>query len=359
MFTRLLSLPKKRSFFLFGARNTGKSTLIRQQFDDKTSILFDLLDAEQEIRFSSNPNEFYNTVKALPANITHVLIDEIQKIPKLLDAVHRLMQDKNRYFVMTGSSARKLKYGGANLLAGRAFVYNLFPFSFLELEDKFDLQHALRWGTLPEIYDCDTDQERQQFLMSYSHTYLKEEIWAEHLIRNLEPFRRFLDVAAQSNGKIINFANIARDVKVDEKTIKVYFQILEDTLIGFMLEPFHNSVRKRQSGKPKFYFFDTGIVRSLTRCLSIPLQPGNNAYGNAFEHFIIAECCRLGSYLQPEYRFSHIRTPSNVEVDLVIERSGQPTLLIEIKSTSQVTRNMLNNLINISKDVKEIGRAHV
>jgi predicted AAA+ superfamily ATPase len=351
MIPRLLSLPAKRSLFLFGARNTGKSTLIDATFRQENSIFFDLLDYEQEMRFARNPAELYNIVKALPDHITHVVIDEIQKLPRLLDEVQRLMKDNAKYFVMTGSSAKKLKHGAANLLAGRAFVYHLFPFSFLELESRFSLEQALHWGTLPQIYHCDTDQERQQFLMSYAHTYLKEEIWAEHFIRELEPFRRFLEVAAQCNGKILNYANIARDVGSNEKTIKTYFQILEDTLLGFFLEPFHHSIRKRQSEKPKFYFFDTGVTRALSHTLSVPLLPGNHAYGNTFEHFVLTECIRLKHYFQPEYQFSYIRTPSDVEVDLVIERPGKPLLLIEIKSSTQVDQFMLSSFIRFSKDV--------
>lgn len=350
MIPRLLKLPEKRSFFLFGARNIGKSTLIEHQFSGKQSILFDLLESEQAARFSTAPNEFYNTVQALPAHITHIIIDEIQKVPKLLDAVQRLMKDKSKYFIMTGSSARKLKHGGANLLAGRAFVYHLFPFSFLELGTQFDLTHALQWGTLPEIYDCQSDEEKQQFLMSYGHTYLKEEIWDEHFIRQLDPFRRFLEVAAQCNGTIINYANIARDVKVDDKTIKSYFSILEDTLIGFFLEPYHGSIRKRQSDKPKFYFFDTGVTRALARTLSIPLQPRTHAYGNAFEHYIITECIRLASYFRSEYQFSYIKTPGNVEIDLVIDRPGKKTVLVEIKSATEVTPEKLSGFIRLSKD---------
>ena len=187
--------------------------------------------------------------------------------------------------------------------------------------------------------------------MSYAHTYLKEEIIVEQLVRNLQPFRKFLEVAAQSNGQIINYANIARDVKADEKTIKAYFEIVEETLIGFFLEPFHQSVRKRQSAKPKFYFFDVGVKRALARELSIPLTPGNNAYGLAFEHFIMTEVFRLGHYFQPEYRFSHIRTPADVEINLVVERPGKKTLLVEIKSTGQVTRSMLTPLIHIARDL--------
>ncbi len=201
-----------------------------------------------------------------------MLLDEIQKVPKLLDEVHRLIEEKtDKIFILTGSSARKLKHGGANLLAGRAFVYHLFTLSCFELKEKFDLEKALHWGTLPKIFSLDGDSEKSEFLRSYADTYLKEEIWNEQVVRKLQPFRRFLEVAAQCNGKIINYANIARDVGVDDKTIKEYFCILEDTMIGFFLEPFRNSFRKRLVEKPKFYFFDTGIVRSLSRRLSVPL----------------------------------------------------------------------------------------
>ena len=349
---RLLTLPAKHSLFLFGARNTGKSTLIEKQFHGEHSVFFDLLDQEQLDRFQGRSNQFYDTVKALPKHVSHIIVDEIQKLPNLLNDVQRLMKDKSKYFIMTGSSARKLKQGGANLLAGRAFVYHLYPFSFIELDHQFHLNEVLQWGSLPEIMACDSDQERRQFLTSYAHTYLKEEIWDEQFIRQLDPFRRFLEVAAQSNGTLINYTNIARDVRVDDKTVKAYFEILEDTLIGFFLEPYHESVRKRQSGKPKFYFFDTGVTRALARQLSIPLQEKTHAYGNAFEHYIINECVRLGRYLQPEFRFSYIRTPSNVEVDLVVERPGQSTLLIEIKSTTNVTKPMLSSLLRLSKDIK-------
>ena len=190
---------------------------------------------------------------------------------------------------MTGSSARKLKHGGANLLAGRAFVYNLYPFSYLELKKDFHLETALQYGLLPEIYNLSTNKERELFLKAYTNTYLKEEVWAEQLVRQLNPFRRFLEVAAQCNGKIINIAKLSRDVGVDDKTIKQYFSILEDTLLGFYLEPFKHSFRKRLSMKPKFYWFDTGVSRALNNLSQIPLTASTNAFGNAFEHFIILE----------------------------------------------------------------------
>jgi uncharacterized protein len=294
------------------------------------------------------------------------------------------------------------------LLAGRAFVYHLYSLSCFELNQQFDLDKALHWGTLPKIFSLGEDSERNAFLRSYGDTYLKEEIWNEQVIRKLPPFRRFLEVAAQCNGKIINYANIARDVGVDDKTIKEYFFVLEDTMIGFFLEPYHNLFRgldhpfsqsfgqlrrpicrdsflgkrekaipssriaaseasrlpeffdrkgeqglfrKRLVEKPKFYFFDTGIVRSLSRRLSVPLVPKTSAYGEAFEHFILLEFIRLGNYFQPEYRFSFIRTPGDVEVDLVVERPGKPLLCIEIKSSDSINENDIGSFIKITKDI--------
>ncbi len=333
MFPRLRHFSHNHSFFLFGPRGTGKSTLLKTRFDKNKCLWLDLLDSSVEDQFFLHPNHLYAIVKALPEEITYIVIDEIQKIPRLLDEVHRLIEETDKIFILTGSSARKLKHGGANLLAGRAFVYHLHALSCFELKEQFDLEKALQWGTLPKICSLTEDTEKDDFLRSYADTYLKEEIWNEQVIRKLHPFRRFLEVAAQCNGKIVNYANIAKDVGVDDKTIKEYFIILEDTMIGFFLASYHNSFRKRLVEKPKFYFFDPGVVRSLSRRLSVPLTPKTAAYGDAFEHFILLEFIRLGSYFQPDYRFSFIRTAGDVEVDLVIERPGKKLLCIEIKSS--------------------------
>ena len=350
MFQRLLQLSKKRSFFLFGARGTGKSTLIKHTFTKTETLFCNLLKPEEADRFLRKPETLYDMVMALPEIITHVVIDEVQKVPKLLDVVHDLMGETDKKFVMTGSSARKLKRGGANLLAGRAFVYNFFPLSFLELGKTFDLKFVLEWGSLPEVFRLDNDKERSQFLQAYANTYLKEEIWDEHFVRNLDPFRKFLEVAAQANGKIVNYLNISRDVGVEDKTVASFFTLLEDTLLGFFLEPFHNSFRKRLGQTPKFYFFDPGVVRALSRRLSLPLLEQTPSFGDAFEHFIILEIMRLASYFEPEYRFSYIRTANDVEVDLVIERPGIAPLFIEIKSTDEIERTDLSGFIRISKD---------
>jgi len=350
---RLLKLPQKHNLFLFGARGTGKSTLLQQLFLPDNCLWLNLLDPEQEARFAINPKELSNLVLALPKKITHVIIDEVQKAPKLLDVVHFLCENTKKNFILTGSSARKLKFGGANLLAGRAFVYNLFPFTFLELQDRFNLNSALQWGLLPKVVFLKTNAEKQLFLQAYATTYLKEEIWGEHFIRRLDPFRKFLEVAAQCNAKIINYANIAYDTGVDDKTIKEYFGLLEDTLIGFFLEPFKHSFRKRLSAKPKFYFFDCGVVRALGRSLSVPLTTSTSAYGEAFEHFVILECIKLAAYFKPEYRFSYLRTKDDLEIDLVVERPGKPILFIEIKSSSNVQERDLSQLRLATRDFKK------
>jgi len=349
-FPRLLKLPNEHSLFLFGARNTGKSTLIKEMYAD-FSIIIDLLKKKTEARFSRNPDDLYDIVMELPETTTHVIIDEVQKNPKLLDVVHDLMGATKKYFIMTGSSARKLKQGGANLLAGRAFVYHMYPLTFIELGDTFKLDHALQWGTLPEIFTLENDEMKKEFLYAYAHTYLKEEIWNEHFIRDLDPFRRFLEVVAQCNGKLINFSNIARDVGVSDKTIKSYYAILEDTLIGFFLEPYHDSFRKRLSHQPKFYLFDLGVTRALAFLTDVKLVRKTSAYGNAFEHFIILECIRLSSYHRLPYKFSYLRTQDDVEIDLIVERPGKGLLCIEIKSSEEIIRENISSFITITKDI--------
>lgn len=353
MLNRLLKLPKKQSFFVFGARGCGKSTLLETDFSCQTTLFITLLDPQTEDRFARNPGELKAMIDAMPPEVTHVVIDEIQKQPRLLDVVHELIEKTSLYFLLTGSSARKLKYGEANLLAGRAFVYHLYPFSYLELKELFDMQQALQFGMLPRLFSFEADEERILFLQAYALTYLKEEIWAEQLTKKLDAFRKFLEVAAQSNGKIINYSNIARDVGVDDKTIKEYFSILEDTLIGYILEPFQHSFRKRLSQKPKFYYFDIGVSRALARQLSLPLLPGTSAYGDAFEHFIILECMKLANYFYTEYRFSYLRTKDDAEIDLIVERPGKPLLCIEIKSSANVSSENLQTFMRLSREISD------
>ena len=355
MQSRLLQLSPSYSFFLFGARGTGKTTLLHKIFDDASTFWIDLLDPDQEAYFAREPNALKAIVENLPAEITHVVIDEVQKLPKLLDIVHQLIEQpsQTKRFIMTGSSARKLKRGAANLLAGRAFVYHLYPFSFIEVADKFNLQQSLRNGLLPKVFDLDSMADQQKFLQAYAHTYVKEEVVAEQLIKDLEPFRRFLEVAGQMNGKVINYRKIAQDVGVDEKTVKNYYQILEDTLLGFYIDAFHTSLRKRLSQKPKFFFFDVGVVHALTRTLTLDILPQTSYYGEVFEQFIIVEIFKLCQYFKSEYRLNYFQTKDGFEVDLIVERPGLPLLLIEIKSTTQVQESMLNSLRKIKEEIPD------
>lgn len=350
---RLIRLPKNRSYFLFGARGTGKSTLLSTDYPKESTSYIDLLNPEIERRYLRNPEYLRHEIEGLSDNIKYVLIDEIQKIPALLDVVHQHIEKTDKIFILTGSSARKLKKGKANLLAGRAFVRHLFPFSVFEVGADFDLLNALNWGMLPDLWSLNDDESRADYLRAYAHTYLKEEIWAEHLIRKLEPFQCFLEVAAHDNGKIINTANIARDVGVDDKSIAQYFSILEDTLLGFHLTAFQHSFRKKLSHKPKFYFFDVGVVRALKHTVSVPINEATYDFDITFEHFIILECMKLASYFYPDYRFSYLKTHDGLEVDLIVERPGKPLLMIEIKSSTEIHDNHCRHLFDIEKEFKE------
>jgi predicted AAA+ superfamily ATPase len=351
MFNRLVQFSQTNSFFLFGARGTGKTHLLKNRLDSIPSLYIDLLNPDTFQKLSLHPNTLKEQLDALPSSTRWVVIDEIQKIPSLLDIVHQQIEIGRFLFVLTGSSARKLRHGSANLLAGRAFVYNLFPLTAQEAGDQFSLSAALRWGTLPRIFALQNDIERSDYLRSYTHTYLQEEVMQEQIVRKLDPFRRFLAVAAQMSGQIVNFSKIARDAGTSVSTVQSYFQILEDTLIGTLLDSFHESVRKRQRGNPKFYFFDTGIQRALDNTLTVDLLPQTYAYGVAFEHFIVNEIQRLQSYKRKDYRLSYLRTQDGVEIDLIVERPGQKRLLLEIKSTERVGLDDVRDLKRLAPDI--------
>ncbi len=350
MFSRLLQPTRRRSFFLFGARGTGKTTWMRDAFPPDASLYLDLLDPEVEDRYRRTPGRLEPQVRALPDSVEWVLIDEVQRAPRLLDVVHRLIENTGKRFVLTGSSARKLRRGASNLLAGRAFVYSLYPLTVPELDDAFDLDGTLCWGTLPGIFSLEAEEDRRAYLRAYALTYLKEEIVAEQIVRRLDPFRRFLETAAQSNGAIINYANIARDVGADPKTVLTYFSILEDTLVGFLLPAFHRPIRKQQRVNPKFYYFDPGVKRALDRTLDIPLNAGTYEYGKAFEHFIVTRIVHLSQYRYPDWRVSYLQTGAGVEIDLVIERPGLPTALVEIKSSDRVDERDVRHLARFIGD---------
>lgn len=343
MLERLLKLPKNHSFFLFGPRATGKSTLIKSTFDPETTIFFDLLNSETFLELSANPQKLKAIADSRETKITNIVLDEIQRIPELLNVVHQILESQNpAQFCLSGSSARKLKRGGANLLGGRAWHLEFFPFTHLELGEEFDLQKALEVGTLPKAYLAESTKTAHKFLRSYTTVYIEEEIKAEALVRDLRGFIKFLRIAASENGNSINFTNIARETMNKSKEIKEFFQILEDTLLGFFLLPYTKTTRKITK-HPKFYFFDTGVQRALADRLSLNLERGSE-FGKGFEHWFIKEFKHLNSYLEKDLRLSFYRTHAGAEVDLIIETPSQETYAIEIKSSSSINPKDLNGL---------------
>ncbi len=352
MFKRIVKYSKSRSFFLFGARATGKSTLLRSLFTEDSSLYIDLLDPVIDDRLANNPAELISIINA-HSDKKWIIIDEIQRIPKLLDVVHQLSADKSLKFALTGSSARKLKRGQANLLAGRAFNYACYPLCYEEIAEQFALDDVLQFGALPEILSL-TVEDKKDFLRAYVDTYFKDEIVSEQIVRKLRPFKNFLSVAAQMNGKILNIKQIANDVGVDHSTVVNYFEILEDTLVGFLLEPFHLSLRKRQRQASKFFYFDIGVTNALQKTLDNIPTPATFAYGKSFEHFIILELKRLAGYKKPDWTFSYLMTKDNVEIDLIIERPGQPLVAIEIKSTTNINSIDKSSITAFSKLTAEL-----
>lgn len=359
MIRRFIKPRIDSSFLLFGPRGTGKSTLLRTLFKSigENEILWiDLLDSDTEERYLKRPALLKEEVLTKKPKIA--VIDEIQKIPKLLDQVHGLMESTQTLFIMTGSSARKLKRGAGNLLAGRAFVYELDPFTSDELGSLFDLRHVLEFGLLPKLYQPNIidpsltwdHEQKKLYLKAYARTYLKEEIQIEQEVRKIDAFRNFLEIAAQMNGNILNFSKISADVGIDDKTVFNYFKILEDTLIGYFLDSYHGSVRKRQREAPKFYFFDPGIKRALDQTLDVPLLPQTEAFGFAFEHFVLLEIFKKNKIYSKDFRFSYLRTKDGAEIDLLIEKAGKVLFLCEIKSSELASQKDAATLSGFQKD---------
>lgn len=232
-------------------------------------------------------------------------------------------------------------------------MFHLFPLTQAELGKAFKLDEVLHWGSLPDVQGA-TNKDKTRYLTAYTNTYLREEILAEQLVRKSNPFRAFLEVAAGCNGTILSYSKIARDIQSDPVSVQNYFQILEDTLIGTHLPPFHMSIRKRQRHNPKFYFFDLGVQRALSKSLSIPLAQGTFAYGKAFEHFLVLELQRRISYAEKEWTLSYLRTKDDAEIDLIIDRPGQPRVAIEIKSAERVDETDVRRLEALAKDLGKV-----
>ncbi|MBR6489818.1 MAG: ATP-binding protein [Muribaculaceae bacterium] len=322
------------SVFLFGARQTGKTTLLLERFPDVP--YYDLLETDTFEKFQRNPSLLRQELMLLPDE-SWVVIDEIQLIPVLLNEVHWLITRKNLKFVLSGSSARKLRRRGVNTLGGRASRIVLYPLVSAEIPD-FDILKAVNNGMLPRHYMA-SDTEIKDRLQAYISVYLKEEIKAEALVRNLSTFNRFLEIAALTNGEIVNYNNIARECGVDGKTIKEYFSILYDTLIGYEVPAYQKHIKRRLNQAPRFYFFDVAIPSYLTR--KGYLQPGSSDFGHAFEHLMIQEIIAYLGYYKYENALSYWHTYSGLEVDAVL---GDAEVAIEFKSRTEIQNNHLKGL---------------
>ena len=323
---------EQESLFFWGARQTGKSMLLKRLFPD--ALWFDLLLSREYERLSKTPDILRETVLA-NMNISPVIIDEIQRIPTLLNEVHWLISNHGKRFILSGSSPRKILRTEANLLGGRALRYELYPLISIEIPN-FDLLRALNHGLLPRHYDS---ANPNRLISAYIGSYLRDEIAAEARIRNIGTFARFLEIAALTNGEMVNYTNIAADCGISATTVKEYFQILEDTLIGRYLPSFQKRPKRRVIGAPKFYLFDVGIANYLLNRGKI--KPHSELFGKAFEHFIYQEIYAHSRYSGKEYPLYYWRTTSQLEIDLVL---GDHEVAIEVKATEQANHRHLKGL---------------
>lgn len=345
--------PPKQSFFLFGPRGTGKSTWLRDVF--KPQLRIDLLSSREFLSFSSDPSLLRSRALALPKK-SKIVIDEIQKCPELLDEVHALIFDYPDHFqfALTGSSARNLKKKKANLLAGRVIQKSFFPLTHAEMGNDFELQRVLEFGSLPQALNLSTQEEKAEFLYSYVETYLKEEIQEEAAVRNIPKYHRFLKHAAIMNGQVLNLNTISREAAVARATLDGYFSIVEETLLGSFVEPLHLKAKVKEVSTPKFYFFDSGVVRAIRNEIGEKLEADKGAL---LETFVLNELRAYSSYHSKHWEINYWGTPSGGEVDFIVSK-GKKRLAIEIKSSKSWQSSFdrsLNELLTAKKVDRAIG----
>lgn len=347
MYKRIFDIENRldEGMFLFGGRQVGKSTLLRERFPK--AIYVDLLDPDTRKRFRRRAMDFYEMLVKYPPK-TLVIVDEIQKLPELLDVVHKLMVENGLHFILSGSSARKIKKAGVNQLGGRANEEHLYPLVYAEIPD-YDFGRAIQNGMIPRHYDVKDARVR---LKNYVNLYLREEIEEEALVQNIDTFERFLEVAAVTNTEILNFDNIASDCGVSVNTAKAYFKILYDTLLGFEVKPYRKVIKRKLYQTSKFYFFDVGIPNYLLH--RFHLMPGTPEYGHAFESLVMQEIRAYLGYSDSEEELTYWHTYNKDEVDAVI---GDARVAIEIKSTDHIEsehKKGLQRFVEEHPDAKQI-----
>ena len=334
----LCNILENKSLFLFGPRQTGKSSFIKNQLmNTDVAMFWTLLDGRLRLKVLADPSILRQEVEVRNLRDCIIIIDEIQKCPELLDEVHFLIEERNIRFLLTGSSARKLRSSGVNLLGGRATQRHFHPFNFAEIGNhpNYNLSYIFEHGLLPSMFLSSNIEED---LSAYVDTYLTEEIAAEGFSRNIPNFARFLTVASVSNSQLINYTNIASDSQVPVQTVKQWFQVLEDTLLGYQVESFINTKKRKAITTSKFYFFDIGIARALR---NIPTPKENTTeFGEYFEHLICMELKSWIDYKHPRSKLTYWRSTSNMEVDFCVDEE----IAIEVKSSSNVTEKHLKGL---------------
>ncbi|MCR5455646.1 MAG: AAA family ATPase [Bacteroidales bacterium] len=342
MINRYLKLTDAQtdSIFLFGARQTGKTTLLLQQFPN--SKFYDLLENDTFERLRRNPSILRQELNDYESG-SIVIIDEIQLIPELLNEVHWLIARRGINFILSGSSARKLKRRSVNTLGGRALLYKLYPLVYAEIPD-FNLIRAINHGMIPSHYLA-SDKIIHKKLQAYISVYLKEEIQAEALVRNLSVFNRFLETAALTNGEMVNYNNIAQDCGIDAKTVKEYFSIIEETLIGYTIPAYTKTIKRRVNQSPRFYFYDVAIPNYLLQ--KKDLKPGSQDFGHSFEHLMIQEIKAYIGYHSEGTMLSYWHTYTGYEVDAII---GDAEVAIEFKSSQEVQSKHLKGLKAFSEE---------
>ncbi len=340
MFKRLFSIQANKSSFIFGPRGTGKTTWLKEQIG--ASVYIDLLHTETFLRFSANPSYLENIIP--PDYEGVVVIDEIQRVPELLNEVHRLIESRKISFLLTGSSARTLRKAGTNLLAGRALTTRMYPLTALELKTSFSLEDSIRYGQLPSIF---SEEDKKAYLRSYVSTYIKEEVLQEGLTRNIGAFTRFLEIASFSHGSVINYSEIARETGIHRKVVDNYFSILDDLLIGIQIPVFTKRAKRKMSSKPKFYFFDTGIYQILRP--RGPLDTYAEVSGAAVEGLFLQDLRAINDYFRFDYQIFFWRSQTGIEVDFIIY--GENGLkAFEIKHGTRVRNKDLTGLKTFAQD---------